>query len=46
MPRYSDLGDGRAVAFTAGYGAGFHAVYAKLDDRGRVEKITIVFNNF
>jgi hypothetical protein len=40
---FGDLGLGRAVAFSTGYGDGIYPVYAKLNEDGRITKIVIDF---
>lgn len=40
---YGDLGIGRAVAFSTGYGDGIYPVYANINEDGRITKIVIDF---
>ena len=40
---YGELGNGRAVAFSTGYGDGLYPVYAELNEDGRVAKIIVEF---
>ena len=41
---FGDLGLGRAVAFSTGYGDGVYPVYAKVNDDKRITKIIIDFD--
>ena len=40
---YGELGLGKAVAFSTGYGDGYYAVYAHMNGDGRVSKVVIDF---
>ena len=40
---YGELGNGKAVAFTTGWGDGYYSVYSILDDQGRIGQIVIDF---
>ena len=40
---YGELGNGKAVAFTTGWGDGLYSVYSRLDDSGRIGQILIDF---
>lgn len=40
---YGDVGNGKAVAFSTGYGDGFYPVYVKLNNDNRVSMVIIDF---
>ena len=40
---YGDVGNGKAVAFSTGYGDGLYPVYVKLNDDNRVSMVIIDF---
>lgn len=40
---HGELGQGKAVVFTTGYGDGYYPVYAQFNDEGRISKIVIEF---
>jgi hypothetical protein len=40
---FGELGGGKAVAFTTGYGDGYYPVYVKLDENDRVAMVVIDF---
>lgn len=40
---HGELGNGRAVAFSTGYGDGYYPVYAVKNDDGRIAQIVIDF---
>lgn len=40
---FGDIGDGKAVAFSTGYGDGHYPVFIQLNEDGRVMKVVIDF---
>ena len=40
---YGELGNGRSVAFSTGYGDGLYPVYAEIDNDGRIARVVIEF---
>jgi len=40
---YGELGNGRSVAFSTGYGDGLYPVYAEINEDGRVARVVIEF---
>ena len=40
---YGELGGGRAVALSTGYGDGYYPVFAEFDENGRIAKVIIDF---
>ena len=39
-----EIGEGKAVAFSTGYGDGYYPVFVELDDDGRIMKAVIDFS--
>ena len=42
---YGELGLGKAVAFTTGYGDGVYPVFAEMNEDGRIIRISVEFSN-